>query len=62
MLSEADGNQPGTLRIQGALDHCARGPGPVNLVPAGDDVKVTGSAGKVCPNGCEGRFVPLPVR
>jgi hypothetical protein len=59
-LSEADENQPNTLRIQEALDHCAAPTG--EFCAGGDYVKVTGAAGKGSPNACEGKFVPLPAR
>jgi len=36
------------------------GPGPVNFVPSGEDVKVINSAGKGNPNACTDKFVPLP--
>ena len=38
------------------------GPGPVNFLPAGADVKVIGAGGKGAPNACTDKFVPLPTR
>ncbi len=38
------------------------GPGPVNFLPEGPDVTVTGKPGKGAPNACVGKFVPLPGR
>jgi len=38
------------------------GPGPVNFLPAGDDVQITGVSGKGDPNACADKFVDLPVR
>jgi polygalacturonase len=38
------------------------GPGPVNFVPSGDDVIVTGKAGKGPGQTCEDKFVPYPAK
>ena len=36
------------------------GPGPVNFSVDGEDVKVSGKAGKGSPASCQGRFLPFP--
>jgi polygalacturonase len=36
------------------------GPGPVNFLPTGGDVQVTGKGGKGAANSCAGKFVPMP--
>jgi pectinesterase len=38
-----------------------RGPGPMNLAIAGEDVAVTGSSSEAPPNACTGKFVPMPT-
>jgi polygalacturonase len=37
------------------------GPGPVNFLPSGDDVNITGKPGRGSPNACADKFVPLPL-
>ena len=53
---------PSTMKF--SVDHgdFVLGPGPVNFLPAGEDVRVTNSAAKGNPNACTEKFVPLPVR
>ncbi len=36
------------------------GPGPVNFVPSGEDVRVKGELGKGTPNACKDKFLPMP--
>ena len=36
------------------------GPGPVNFVPAGRDVRVNGKPGQGTPNECKDKFAPMP--
>jgi polygalacturonase len=36
------------------------GPGPVNFLPVGPDVRTHGKPGSGVPNACKGKFVPMP--
>ncbi len=38
-----------------------QGPGPMNLVIAGENMKVAGSASEAPANACAGKFVPMPA-
>ena len=51
---------PTAIKIVARHGEFTLGPGPVNFLPAGEDVKVIGSVGKGSPNACSGKFVPLP--
>jgi polygalacturonase len=53
---------PAAIEISASHGDFVLGPGPVNLLPAGEDVRVTATAGKGTSNSCAGKFVPLPVR
>jgi polygalacturonase len=55
-------DNPNAVKISAEHGDFVLGPGPVNFLPAGEDVKVVNSAGTGSPNACEGKFVPLPVR
>jgi hypothetical protein len=50
------------LKIVAEHAELAFGPGPVNFMPTGPDVKVTGEAGKGPSNSCAGKFVPMPEK
>jgi len=54
-------DDPKAVKI--SADHGAfrLGPGPVNFMPAGEDVHIEGVPGKGAPNVCESKFVKLPV-
>ena len=52
-------DNPASIKISADHGEFILGPGPVNLVPAGEDVKVAGVPGKGAPNSCEGKFVSL---
>ena len=57
-------DDPAAIQVKGNHADVTLGPGPVNFLPAGEDVHVTGAAaqGSVPPaNSCEGKFVPFPV-
>ncbi len=57
-------DDPSAIRITASHADVTLGPGPVNFLPAGDDVHVTGSPapGPVAPaNACTGKFVPFPA-
>jgi polygalacturonase len=51
---------PTAIKIVAQHGEFTLGPGPVNFLPAGEDVKVIDSAGKGSSNACSGKFVPLP--
>ena len=53
---------PAEVKISANHGDFVLGPGPVNFVPAGEDVKVVNSIAGGNPNACTGKFVPLPVR
>jgi polygalacturonase len=53
-------DSPKAVKISADHGEFVLGPGPVNFVPAGEDVRITGAAGKGVPNACEGKFVDLP--
>jgi polygalacturonase len=53
-------DSPKAVKISADHGEFVLGPGPVNFLPAGDDVKITGATGKGAPNACEGKFVDLP--
>jgi polygalacturonase len=56
-------DDPAVIQIKADHAEVTLGPGPVNFLPAGEDVHVTGAAmqGTVPPaNACEGKFVPFP--
>lgn len=53
---------PGSIEVAARYADLTFGPGAVNFLPTGDDVKVTGTPGKGQPNSCEGKFVQMPTR
>ena len=53
---------PSAVRIAARFADLLLGPGPVNFLPAGEDVKVASGAGKGSANSCAGKFVPMPAR
>lgn len=57
-------DEPARIQIKANHADVTLGPGAVNIVPAGEDVHVTGTpaSGAVAPaNACEGKFVPFPA-
>ncbi len=57
-------DDPAAIRITASHADVTLGPAPVNFLPAGDDVHVTGTAATPAAppaNGCEGKFVPFPA-
>ncbi len=57
-------DDPAAIRITASHADVTLGPGPVNFLPAGDDVHVTGTpaAASAAPaNACQGKFVPFPA-
>jgi polygalacturonase len=53
-------DDPKAIKISADHGEFVLGPGPVNLLPAGQDIRIAGSPGKGAPNSCEGKFVSLP--
>jgi polygalacturonase len=53
---------PQLIKLIASHANIVLGPGAVNFLPSGDDVSVTGRAGREAPNACADKFVPLPVR
>jgi polygalacturonase len=53
---------PSAVKISASHGDFALGPGPVNFLPAGEDVRVDAGAGKGAANSCAGKFVPMPKR
>jgi polygalacturonase len=53
---------PQSVKIAAKFANLEFGPGPVNFLPTGEAVKVTGKPGGGKPNSCEGKFVPMPTR
>ena len=56
-------DDPAAITIKGSHADVRLGPGPVDFLPAGDDVHVTGAParGGVAPaDACSGKFVPSP--
>jgi hypothetical protein len=53
-------DNPSAVKISADHGEFVFGPGPVNFVPAGEDIRITGASGKGAPNACEGKFVNLP--
>lgn len=53
-------DSPASIKMK--ADHGAfqLGPGPVNFVPAGEDIQMMQASGKGSPNACTDKFVPLP--
>ena len=55
-------NSPESIPITAQHLDLRLGPGPVNFVPAGPDVNVTGKPGKSPGGACEEKFVPYPAK
>jgi hypothetical protein len=55
-------DDPAKTKISGSHALVTLGPGPVSFRPAGDDLKIAGEPGEGARNGCEGKFVPFPVK
>jgi polygalacturonase len=53
---------PASVKIAAKFANLEFGPGPVNFLPSGDDVRLTGKPGNGQPNSCGGKFVPMPIR
>jgi polygalacturonase len=51
-----------SIQITAAHADLKLGPGPVNFVPSGPDVKVIGKPGKGPEGPCEEKFVPYPAK
>jgi polygalacturonase len=59
-LSGATAREPVSLIARHA--DFVLGPGPVDFKPSGEDVHVTAATGRFSATGCEGKFVPLPLK
>ena len=55
-------SSPGDIKIVAKFAELRFGPGPVNFLPTGEDVKVIGKPGEGPVNSCKDKFVPLPPR
>jgi len=55
-------DDPAAIKVSAKHAEVKAGPGVFNLRVDGEDVNVTGSAGKGAPNACAGKFVPFPWR
>jgi len=53
-------DSPSAQKITASHGDFVLGPGGANLRPKGEDIHVSGAAGKATPNPCNGKFVPLP--
>jgi polygalacturonase len=53
---------PAAVQITASFADLVLGPGPVNFLPAGNDVTVAAGAGKGSANSCAGKFVPMPAK
>jgi polygalacturonase len=51
---------PSAQKVTASHGDFVIGPGGSNLVPKGEDIHVTGAAGKSTPNPCTGKFIPIP--
>ncbi len=54
-------NPVGSIPIAASHADVKMGPGPVNFVPSGEDVHITGKPGKSPEGSCEEKFVPYPA-
>lgn len=52
---------PDAIKVSARHLSLARGPGPMNLSIAGEDVQITGASSEAPANACTGKFVPMPV-
>jgi polygalacturonase len=55
-------SSPNSIKIAAKFANLELGPGPVNFLATGEDVKITGKPGNGKPSSCEGKFVPMPTR
>jgi polygalacturonase len=54
-------DNPRAFKISASHGEFSFGPGPVNFMPGGEDVRVAGVPGRGAPNPCEGMFGSIPV-
>jgi polygalacturonase len=54
-------DDPSAIKLSASHLALTRGPGPMNLPIAGEDVQVTGNPAEAPVNSCTGKFVPMPV-
>ena len=52
----------GSVDVTASHADLTMGPGPVNFVPSGEDVKVVGKPGQGRPNFCADKFIPFPEK
>jgi polygalacturonase len=52
----------GDIKISAHFADIQLGPGLVNFLPTGEDVKTAGKGGTGAPNACSGKFVPMPSK
>jgi polygalacturonase len=55
-------DDPQLVKIISSHADVKLGPGPVNFLPQGEDVQVSGKPGRGRPHPCDGKFVPMPRR
>jgi polygalacturonase len=55
-------DDPGKIKVSAKHADVKVGPGAFNLKIAGEDTKVSGTAGSSTPNACTEKFVPFPMR
>lgn len=55
-------DEPAAVKVVAVHADVTLGPGPVNFLPAGDDVTVSGKAGQGNRNSCADKFVEMPVK
>ena len=60
-FDDVTADRPNALAIAAAHTDIRVGPGPTNLPISGPDVRIVGTPGESPPNGCTGKFVPLPA-
>ncbi len=54
-------DSPAQIKLSAKHADIKVGPGPFNLMVAGEDVSITGKTGPGAKNACTGKFVPFPV-
>jgi len=55
-------DMPAAVKVSASHGDFRLGPGPVNFLPDGEDVRVAAGAGKGSANACTEKFVPMPAR
>ena len=55
-------DDPAKYTVSASHLELVQGPGPVNLIVKGDDVRVSGKASTAPANACEGKVLPFPAR